>query len=86
MDGDSVAFLGELLTYAGDWERGLALAERAKQLNPHYPGWYWYADFYHAYRQGDYRGALSFALKSQPAAPVVCACSDDRLLWSPRRT
>ena len=26
MDGDSVAFLGELLTYAGDWERGLALA------------------------------------------------------------
>ena len=63
MDGDSVAFLGELLTYAGDWERGLALAGRAKQLNPHYPGWYWYADFYHAYRQGDYRGALGFALK-----------------------
>ena len=63
MDGDSIAFLGELLTYAGDWERGLALAERAKQLNPHYPGWYWYADFYHAYHQGDYRGALSFALK-----------------------
>ena len=40
-----------------------ALAERAKQLNPHHPGWYWYADFYNAYRQGDYRGALGFALK-----------------------
>ena len=63
MDGDSIAFLGELLTYAGDWERGLALAGRAKQLNPHHPGWYWYADFYNAYRQGDYRGALGFALK-----------------------
>ena len=63
MDGDSIAFLGELLTYAGDWERGLALAGRAKQLNPIHPGWYWYADFYNAYRQGDYRGALSFALK-----------------------
>ena len=64
MDGNSIAFLGELLTYAGDWERGMALAERAKQLNPHHPGWYWYADFYNAYRQGDYRGALNFVLKA----------------------
>ena len=63
MDGNSIAFLGELLTYAGDWERGLALAGRAKQLNPNHPGWYWYADFYNAYRQGDDRGALGFALK-----------------------
>ncbi len=64
MDGNSIAFLGELLTYAGDRERGLALAGRAKQLNPNHPGWYWYADFYDAYRQGDDRGALGFALKA----------------------
>jgi adenylate cyclase len=64
MDGNSIAFLGELLTYAGDSERGMALAERAKQLNPHHPGWYWYADFYSAYRQGDYRGAVNFVLKA----------------------
>ena len=64
MDGNSIAFLGELLTYAGNSERGLALTGRAKQLNPHHPGWYWYADFYNSYRQGDYRGALSFALKA----------------------
>jgi TolB-like protein len=64
MDGDCIAFLGELLIYAGDSERGLALAGRAKQLNPHHPGWYWYADFYNSYRQGDYRGALGFALKA----------------------
>jgi TolB-like protein/Tfp pilus assembly protein PilF len=63
-DGNSIALLGELLTYAGDWKRGLELAERAKHLNPHHPGWYWYADFYNSYRQGDYRGALSFALKA----------------------
>jgi TolB-like protein/cytochrome c-type biogenesis protein CcmH/NrfG len=63
MNGDSIAFLGELLTYAGDRERGLALAGRAKQLNPNHPGWYWYADFYDAYRRGDDRGALSVALK-----------------------
>jgi tetratricopeptide (TPR) repeat protein len=64
MDGNSIAFLGELLTYAGDWERGLDLAGRAKQLNPNHPGWYWYANFYNSYRQGDDRGALSFALKA----------------------
>jgi TolB-like protein/predicted Zn-dependent protease len=63
MDGNSIAFIGELLNYAGDRDRGLALAGRAKQLNPNYPGWYWYADFYDAYRRGDDRAALSFALR-----------------------
>jgi serine/threonine protein kinase len=63
MDGNSIAFLGEMLTYAGDWERGLALAGRAKQLNPNHPGWYWYVDFYNSYRQGAYRDALGFARK-----------------------
>jgi TolB-like protein/Tfp pilus assembly protein PilF len=63
MDGNSIAFLGELLNYAGHWERGLALAKRAKQLNPHHPGYYWFADYYDAYRRGDYRGALDAALK-----------------------
>jgi TolB-like protein/Tfp pilus assembly protein PilF len=63
MDGNSIAFLGELLTYAGDVERGLELAKRAKQLNPHHPGWYWMPDFYHAYSQGDYSAALAVTLK-----------------------
>ncbi len=64
MDGNSIAFLGEVLIYSGDLDRGLALAERAKQLNPNHPGWYWYADTYNAFRQGDDRGALNFVLKA----------------------
>jgi TolB-like protein len=64
MDGNSIAFLGELLFYTGDWDRGLALVGRAKQLNPNHPGWYWYADFYNSYRQRDYRGAITFLLKA----------------------
>jgi len=64
MDGNSLAFIGELLTYVGDEERGLALATRAKEINPNHPGWFWYADFFHAYRQGDYRGALDLILKT----------------------
>ncbi len=63
MDGNSLAFLGELLTHAGDRDRGLSLAGRAKQLNPHHPGWYWVADFFDAYRRRDYAAALGFALK-----------------------
>jgi hypothetical protein len=80
MDGNSIAFLGELLTYAGDRERGLALAGSAKQLNPNHPGWYWYADFYNAFRHGDHRGALGFALKvNMPGhwfshAAIAAAC------------
>ena len=64
MDGNSIAFLGELLIYAGEWERGLALAERAKRLNPNHPGWYWYADFYNCYRLCDYRGAITCLRKA----------------------
>ena len=63
MDGDSHASLGEMLTFSGDADRGLELVERAKQLNPDHPGWYWYANFYQAYKQCDYRAALNFALK-----------------------
>jgi serine/threonine protein kinase/tetratricopeptide (TPR) repeat protein len=63
MDGNSIASLGEMLVFAGNSERGLELVERAKKLNPNYPGWYWYINFYRAYSQCDYESALNFALK-----------------------
>jgi TolB-like protein/tetratricopeptide (TPR) repeat protein len=63
MDGNAIAFLGELLSYSGEWAQGQELALRAKQLNPNHPGWYWITDYYHAYRQRDYQGALSCALR-----------------------
>jgi TolB-like protein len=63
MDAFTAAYLGFQIAYAGDWERGCALVERARQLNPHHPGWYWFASFFDAYRKSDYRGALDIALK-----------------------
>ena len=80
MDGNSIASLGELLTFAGNSERGLELVERAKKLNPNYPGWYWYINFYRAYSQRDYENALNFALKvNMPghwaAAMMIAAAS-----------
>ena len=63
MDGYTAAYQGFLTAYSGDWERGCALAERARQLNPHHPGWYWLPSLFDAYRKSDYRGALDVALK-----------------------
>jgi TolB-like protein/predicted Ser/Thr protein kinase len=63
MDGFTIGYMGFLISYSGDWERGCALMERARSLNPNHPGWYWFPPFFNAYRKGDYRAALEFALK-----------------------
>jgi serine/threonine protein kinase/tetratricopeptide (TPR) repeat protein len=63
MDGYTAAYQGFLMAYAGDWERGCAWAERARKLNPHHPGWYWFPSVFDAYRKRDYRAAQDAALK-----------------------
>lgn len=63
MDGLSAAYLGFQIAYSGDWERGCALAERAIQLNPNHPGWYWFPLIVNAYRQRDYQRARDLVLK-----------------------
>jgi tetratricopeptide (TPR) repeat protein len=63
MDGCTVAFMGILLAYAGNWERGCELTKRAMALNPNHPGWYRFALFNDAYRRHDYRGAVEVALR-----------------------
>jgi TolB-like protein/Tfp pilus assembly protein PilF len=83
MDGATVALVGILLAYAGDWERGCAIAEGAMRLNPHFPGWYRLASIVNAYRKGDYREALDAALKIQMPGyfwtPVFCAAAYGQL-------
>jgi tetratricopeptide (TPR) repeat protein len=59
MDGYTLARMGMSLAFAGDWERGCELTERARQVNPNHPGWYWATSFNNAYRKGEYRQALS---------------------------
>ncbi len=63
MDGFTIGYMGFLISYSGEWERGCALMEKARNLNPNHPGWYWFPPFFNAYRKGDYRAALEFALK-----------------------
>lgn len=86
MDSVNLAYMGSLLAYGGEWERGCAIAERARQLNPRHPGWYWFAAFYNAYRTRDYEAALDAALKADmpgcfhaaAARTVSCAQLGDR--------
>jgi adenylate cyclase len=49
------------IAYAGDWDRGVALLDKAKELNPHFPGWYHLIFSFDNYRKDDYAQALSEA-------------------------
>jgi len=60
MDGSTGAYIGHLMAFAGDWERGCDVFDRARELNPQHPEWYWVLPFHDAYRQGDDRRALTF--------------------------
>ena len=63
MDGAAAEYLGHLFAFGGEWERGCALAEKARKLNPNHPGWYWHVHFLDAFRKGEYREALTFINK-----------------------
>ena len=65
MDGATIEYMAHLIAFSGDWERGCELAERGRELNPNYPGWYWAVQFHNAYRNRDYAGARTFLLKSK---------------------
>jgi pentatricopeptide repeat protein len=63
VDGATAAFMGMLIAYSGDWERGCALSEKGLQLNPNHAGWYRYPAWHDAYRKKEYRKALEVALQ-----------------------
>jgi tetratricopeptide (TPR) repeat protein len=63
MDGFTLAYLGFLTAYAGNWERGGALSAKARSMNPHHPGWYWFVPCFDAYRKGEYKTSMEFVRK-----------------------
>ncbi len=82
-DSDALAQIGAWMGYAGDWERGVALTERAITLNPNHPGWYWFILFFNEYRQAKYETALEFAqrvnLPDYHAAAYILAMTHAQL-------
>jgi tetratricopeptide (TPR) repeat protein len=60
-DGEILAVLGYLIASSGQWERGIALAQKANALNADAAiGWYQCAMYYDYYLKGDYERALEF--------------------------
>jgi adenylate cyclase len=66
-DATRLAWYGQNVVYTGRWERGKALLDKARALNPYLPTmfYYSYANYYYHYE--DYEAALDAALKiNQP--------------------
>ncbi len=63
MDGFTFGYLGMLTAFAGDWERGCSMSEKARSVNPQHPGWYWFAPLFDAFRKQEYRLVLDLAQK-----------------------
>jgi TolB-like protein/Tfp pilus assembly protein PilF len=61
MDSATLAFASLLLALSGAWDRGLEVSNAARNLNPHYPGWYWLTPMFHAYHRCDYRATIDTA-------------------------
>jgi TolB-like protein len=80
---DSMAMIGILTSYSGEWDRGIQLSTHAMQLNPHHAGWYYFNSFFNEYRQQNYERALEVAQKiNLPgywATPLVLAISNAEL-------
>jgi TolB-like protein len=74
------AYLGLLIAFSGEWERGLGIVQCAMALNPHLPDWCYLPYFYNHYHKGEYQAALHVAKKiNMPEDPwpqmgIAAAC------------
>ena len=63
----TLAYLGLLIATGGDWERGIALMDKAVYLNPNHPSWYHAIYASRHYRDGNFEAALlSAKRRNQP--------------------
>jgi TolB-like protein/tRNA A-37 threonylcarbamoyl transferase component Bud32 len=63
----TLACLGRLFCYSGEWERGIQLSRRAIELSPHHPGWYHMGIIVNEYRLRRYaEGLAELQLSNKP--------------------
>lgn len=58
---DVLATLGMELAFAGDWEHGLVMVEKARKINPFHPDWFFFPLALDQIRKGHYAAALDHA-------------------------
>ena len=54
----TVALMGVLISYSGEWDRGTDIMRRSMELNPHHAGWYHFPLFFDHYRRREFDEAL----------------------------
>ena len=62
---DMLADFGFGVAFSGDWERGLALVDKAIALSPLHPEWYHFARVMDYFRRGEYEAALTQAFRAE---------------------
>ena len=73
-DTEVLASMGLWIAYAGNWQRGMALADRAIARNPQPPGWFFFLPYLAHYHGHDYQESLKYAQKiSSPEWPLAQA-------------
>jgi serine/threonine protein kinase len=57
-DGTTLGLIGMYVAFAGDWQRGLSLLDKAKSLNPNFPSYYYMVEGIAEFVKKNYAGAL----------------------------
>ena len=69
-DGTTLGLLGMYIAWSGEWQRGLEMVDKARQLNPNFPDYYYLVPGFAAFARRDYQGALDELRKaSMPGYP-----------------
>jgi adenylate cyclase len=66
----TMSYIGTLLAYAGEWDRGVRIIEEAIDFNPHHPDWVHYTLATNHYRVGAFDKALLEAKRASLAQYV----------------
>ena len=76
-DGTTLGLIGIYTAWSGDWSAGMAMLDKARQLNPNYPGYYHVAYATDAYRNGDMETTMDELTKANlpefPPAVILAA-------------
>ena len=73
-NGRVLGSFGQMMSFAGEWERGVALSRKAVALNPYHPGWFHLTLSSDHYRKGEYEQALAEAQRiNRPSLLIMHA-------------
>jgi adenylate cyclase len=82
-DGTTLGLIGMYTAWTGDWEQGLEMMDKARQLNPNYPDYYHIvagsAEFYAARFQPALEELLKAKLPEWPLAQLFLAATYTKL-------